>query len=211
MVLNDKLGICTWAAGVHLIQGFTANSDRGEIILPDEAAVQAYSQVGGYDPNAKLDADGQNPTDGGCIVLDVLKYWRRTGIGGHKIAGFVTVNAQNLAHVQAACEFFGGTYSGVGLPITAQTQDLWDVPAAGLSGEGAPYSWGGHCIWVPAYDACITWGQRKQFTPAFASAYIDERHAIVTMDFINQVTAASPDGLKFQQLQDDIQQIKDAA
>ena len=201
MMMNDSIGDCTCAGAGHAIQTLSNAANPPMLTISDEDVVAAYSAITGYDPK------DQNTDQGACLV-DVLNYWMKNGIGGHKIAGFVTVSAQ---HIRAACEFFGGTYSGVGLPITAQSQDVWDVPAAGLSGEGAPYSWGGHCIWIPAYDACITWAQRKRFTPAFEAAYVDEHHAVVTTDFINKATAASPDGLKFQQLQDDIQQLRDAA
>ena len=204
MMMNDTIGDCTCAGAGHAIQTLTSAGQGTMLTITDADVLAAYEAITGYDPK-------DPSTDNGACLVDVLNYWVKNGIGGHKIAGFVTVNAKNAQHLQAACEFFGGTYSGVGLPITSQTQDIWDVPAAGLSGEGAPYSWGGHCIWVPAYDKCITWGERKQFTPAFETAYIDERHAIITTDFINQKTATSPDGLKFQQLQAALQQIKDAA
>jgi hypothetical protein len=76
----------------------------------------------------------------------------------------------------------GGLYTGVALPLSAQEQmqrrQPWDVPAEGPTGDGAPNSWGGHCLWTVAYDAdgltCLTWGQKQRLTWAFWQAYCDE-------------------------------------
>ena len=46
---------------------------------------------------------------------------------------------------------FGGVYIGLALPVTAQTQDVWDVVAGG-GANAKKGSWGGHCVFVPKYD-----------------------------------------------------------
>jgi hypothetical protein len=40
----------------------------------------------------------------------------------------------------------------VELPITAQNQDVWDVPA-NLTPDDEPDSWGGHAIYLVGYDS----------------------------------------------------------
>jgi hypothetical protein len=202
-MLNNQIGDCTCAGAAHSVQTMSAVANPPMHTIPDANVLEAYQAITGYEP-----ADPS--TDTGACLLDVLKYWRKHGIGDHKIAGFVQVSPQNMEHCQAAIELFGGLYSGAGLPITAQSQEVWDVTPEGISGRGAPYSWGGHCIWIPAYAPfkCITWGLVKVISDAFAVAYIDERWAVLTEDFINKATAASPAGLKFQQLQDDLDAIK---
>ena len=41
-------------------------------------------------------------TDRGAVELDVLRYWRKTGIGGTKIDAFMALEPKNHLHVQAA-------------------------------------------------------------------------------------------------------------
>ena len=203
MMANDRLGDCTCAAVGHAVQVMTANTGTEQTIA-DADILTAYEAAGGYKP-------GDPSTDNGACLLDVLNLWRGAGVGGHKILAFVQVNPQNLLHVQTAIEYFGGLYVALELPQSAQNQGVWDVPLDGLSGSGAPGSWGGHAVWVPDYDAAgfgvITWGELQRMTSAFQTAYNDEAYAVVTPDFINRSTQATPDGINLALLQQDLAQI----
>lgn len=56
-----------------------------------------------------------------------------------------------LPDIATAIWLFGGAYIGVELPITAQNQEIWDVPQhPGPKDE--PGSWGGHAIYLVGYD-----------------------------------------------------------
>ena len=84
MMLNDQLGDCTCAAIGHFIQGWTANAGPKEIVLPDQTILKTYEAVAGYNP--------KDPgSDRGAVELDVLRSWRKTGVGGYKIAAFVAL------------------------------------------------------------------------------------------------------------------------
>lgn len=169
MMLNDQEGDCTCAAVGHFIQ--LASASRGQIVtLPDSAIQAAYKAVGGYVP-------GDQSTDNGAVILDVLGYWRKTGVGGYKIDGFAALQPQNPDHVKLGIDLGGGVDIGLALPISAQRQERWEVdPAQGRN--AMPASWGGHSVIVGAYDAdgltCITWGQEKRMSWAFWYAYCDE-------------------------------------
>jgi hypothetical protein len=202
MMLNDQLGDCTCAATAHLIQAWTSNAGPKEITLPDAAVLKAYEAVGGYNPK-------EPDTDRGAVELDVLRYWRKTGIGGYKIDAFVGLEPKNHLHVQAAVDLFGGAYIGLALPISAQRQQIWSVPPGGATGTGAPGSWGGHAVVVEAYDAhgltCITWGQKKRLTWSFWDAYCDESYAL-----LSELWAANnpaPNGFNFAALQADLKEV----
>lgn len=121
MFSNDTLGDCTAAAAAHMIQCWTANT--GDAFTPSNAQViAAYSATGHYVAN--------NPaTDQGAVELDVLNFWRQQGIAGHKIDAYMAFSPQNFEHTRQAINIFGGIYIGLALPLSAQNQDVWDVPS----------------------------------------------------------------------------------
>lgn len=199
MYLNDSLGDCTCAAAAHMIQAWTKDAQPREVTISDAAVLKAYQAVGGYKP-------GQPETDNGAVELDVLKYWRQHGIGGHRIAAFASINPQSTEIVRDAIFLFGGIYAGVELPKSAQGQTVWDVPAGGPVGDGAPGRWGGHAVNIVAYDArgldCITWGGRLRMTWGFFAAYFSEAYAVLSADFLHGGKA--PSGFDAQQLVADL-------
>ncbi len=201
MFLNDKLGDCTCAAAGHMLESWSRAAGGSVVVVADSDVFKAYEHVSGYNPRT-----GQN--DNGAVELDVLKYWRRTGIGGHKIRGFVSVEPSNAAHIRQAAYLFGGVYIGLALPASAQGQAVWTVPSGGARGRGAPGSWGGHAVNVIGYDAqgltVITWGAPLRMTWAFWFAYCDEAYAIVSDDFFNPTTKLDPAGFNVKQLSADL-------
>jgi hypothetical protein len=199
MDLNDQLGDCTCAAMAHLVQAWTLAN--GSEVIPTEADVlAAYEGACGYNP-----ADPS--TDQGGVELDVLNYWRATGIGGHKIAAFVALEPQNRDHVRASCFLFGGCYLGVALPISAQSQDVWSVAIGGDQGDPTPGSWGGHAVPIIGYNptgpVCITWGQPKQMTWEWFDAYCDEAYCVLSADWA-QAGKPAPSGFDLAALQADL-------
>lgn len=200
-MLNARLGICTIAGCGHSVQVWSANTSA-EITVPDSAILAAYEKWDGYDPN-------DPSTDQGGNELDVLKAWRRDGLDGHKLLAFADPTVSNLEEIRQTIHLFGGVYIGVALPVTAQTQDVWDVAPGYLSGtnpNAEANSWGGHCVYVPAYDpdgfTCITWGAKKKMTNAFWSAYVDEAHGLLGADWFKADEA--PSGFDLAQLQMDL-------
>lgn len=200
MMLNDRLGCCTIAGSAHAIQVWTAELGS-EVTLSDNDVLTAYEVWDGYNPN-------DPSTDQGGIELDVLTDWQKQGFANHKLLAFASINPANLSEVHTAINLFGGVYIGVSLPITAQSQDIWDVTS--LSGDGEPGSWGGHCVYVPKYDqnglTCITWGAPKTMTNAFWNAYVDESYALLGADWIG--VKGSPLGFDLASLQADLSQIR---
>ena len=199
--MKDGLGDCTIAGVGHGIQVWSLNVGAEATITTDQA-VEYYEKWDGYDPS--------NPaTDQGGICLDVLKAWKAQGFAGHSITAFASVLPANQAHVKQAINLFGGLYTGVSLPITAQGQDVWDVvPNSGS--DGVAGSWGGHCVYMVAYHpngpTCITWGGLQRMTWAFWSTYFDEAYAIISPDFIN-AAGMSPNGFALAGLELDVTQI----
>lgn len=216
MMANDTIGDCTCAAAGHMIECWTAN--LGDAFTPTNAQITtAYSAVSGY-------VVGNSATDNGAVELDVLNYWRKQGIGGHKIDAYAALDLNNGAHddersrqevqecVKQAIALFGGAYIGLALPLSAQQQTVWDVPSlwSRLRNQDAPGSWGGHAVPVLAYDAsgltCITWGAKKRMTWEFFARYCDEAYAPLSCDWLN-AQGNDPCGLDLAQLAADLAEI----
>jgi hypothetical protein len=196
MMLNDTLGDCTIAGVGHAIQVWTL-AQGNEVTAPDSTVLQYYEQWDGYNPN-------DPNSDQGGVELDVLNDWRQSpnGFDGHKLLAFADPDPQDELHVKQAILLFGGLYIGLELPVSAQTQDVWNVDT---SPNGQPGSWGGHCVFVPDYDAetltCITWGQLKKMTWAFWGTYCDEAHALLSTAW------QPPTGFDMAALQADLKQV----
>jgi hypothetical protein len=168
LMLNDQLGCCTIAAIGHAVQAWTVNALGRELTVPDSTILSYYEQWDGYDP--------ANPaSDQGGVELDVLNAWRQNKFAGHALEAYVSIalgdpgavdattnpqpattnqglTATSLPQIATAIWLFGGAYIGLELPITAQKQDVWDLPAE-LGPDDEPGSWGGHAVYVAAYDA----------------------------------------------------------
>lgn len=200
MMLNDKLGDCTIAGAAHAVQVWTANSGAMKTI-PDSTVESYYEQWDGYVP-------GNPGTDNGGVELDVLNDWKKGGFAGNALTAFADPKVASLDEIRQSIALFGGVYIGLSLPITAQTQDVWDVvPKGGANAKKG--SWGGHCVFVPKYDqksfTCITWGQLKTMTVAFWNKYCDEAHTLLAPDWIAE--KGSPSGFNMAQLQSDLSMI----
>jgi hypothetical protein len=200
MMANDSAGDCTCAAAGHAIQTWTANTGS-ELTIPDDAVIAAYSAVTGYVP-------GVPSSDNGAVELDVLNYWRKTGIGGQKIAAFMALEPGNLDHVKLAIDLFGGLYIGARLPLSAQTQRVWSLAPGGPVGNSAPGSWGGHAMWVVSYDtagcAVVTWGGLQRITWGWFSTFVDEAYAVLPEALWANSGHLSPSGFAFDDLQQDL-------
>jgi hypothetical protein len=208
MMVNDQIGDCTCAAAGHLLMEWTANAGKKMFTPTDKQIIAAYSAITGYNP-----ATGAN--DNGAVEIDVLNYWRQSGIAGHKIGAYVALEPANHIHVMDSVYVFEGCYIGLQLPISAQAQvqnhQPWSVPPGGPAGDGKPGSWGGHAIPVVAYDArgvtVVTWGALQAMTWTFWEAYCEEAYAILSNDYLDGKKQA-PQGFSLQQLQADLTDLK---
>lgn len=201
MMLNDKLGDCTCAAAGHLVQCWSSMVGK-EATVGDDDVLKLYELACGYVP-------GDPSTDQGGVEIDVLGTWRKTGIGGHVISAYVAVSPKSKSHVEAGAWLFGGLYIGLALPLSSQTQEVWDVPKGGAKGKGRPGSWGGHAVCVVGYDAAgltvVTWGRQKRMTWKFWSAYCEEAYAVLSPDFLT--SGKSPYGFDVVALQADLAKV----
>ena len=208
MFANDRIGDCTCATAGHMLEVWSANGREKEVEVSEKNVLDLYKRVTGYDPK-------RPETDTGAVELDVLKAWAKTGLGGYRIGAFVEVSLSSQIIVQDGIYLFGGLYTGFALPLSAQSQAVWDVPAGGAKGKGEPGSWGGHAVSIVAYDArsltCVTWGALKRMTWPFFKTYCDEAYAVISQQFLSAKTKKTPAGFDLKTLQLDLQAVRKAA
>jgi hypothetical protein len=205
VMLNQDLGDCTCAAVGHLVGVFTGNA--GQCVVVSDADVEAlYEACGGYVP-------GDPSTDNGCDEVTVLQYWQSTGIAnGHKIAGFLSVDATNPVEVQTAIWLFENVYFGVELP------DAWISPFPSSNGfvwdvAGAPDPNNGHAFPGIGYDASgnvtiCSWGLLGQVTQAALEEYASgegggELYCVISQETIARASGKAPNGFDFATLVQD--------
>lgn len=198
MMANDSVGDCTCAAAGHLEMMWTGYGKKS--FVPSDAQIlAAYSAITGYSPN--------NPnSDNGANVLDVLNYWRKSGIAGRKIVAYVAVDHTNREHLRLAVDMFGGCYIGVQLPQSAMDDFNADKPWKRLTGKIL----GGHAIVVVGYDAntvsLVTWGKEIKASWPWFEKYCDEAFVILSKDWAGKNPA--PSSFNFAQLVADLVTLK---
>jgi hypothetical protein len=196
MYANDRIGDCTTAAAAHMIEAWTAAGQGHTVLISERAVLDAFEHVKVTDP-----ATGEE----GAIELDVLRYWRKEGIGRHRIGAYTRVAVHDHPLVRTAAWLFGGLYIGVQLPLTAQDQAVWDW-AGSLAGRARPGSWGGHAVDVVRYGdqglTVVTWGRLQKVTWSFWDRYCDEAYCILSDDFLKHGNA--PNGFDLAALEADL-------
>lgn len=170
MLGNDQKGDCTYAGKAHLHHGVSREPEPSADVV-----VNAYLKF----------THGQ---DSGAYELDVLNDWRSEddGVAG-TIEAFAAVKLEDRSLIHVAAWLFGGLYIGISLPISAQGQRVWDVVGDGKTGDSAPGSWGGHCVYVPdslgvgaaSGFGLVTWGMLMKMTWRFWQTYVDEAYVVL--------------------------------
>jgi hypothetical protein len=196
MYANHRRGDCTTAAAGHMIEAWTAASRGGAVEISESAVLRAFERVKVIDPFS-----GQE----GAFELDVLRDWRKHGIGRHRIGAFARVSLRDHLLVRTTAWLFGGLYIGLALPLTAQRQTIWEWTGS-LAGDARPGSWGGHAVDVVRFDQAgltvVTWGRLQQLTWGFWERYCEEAYCILSNDFLDHGTA--PNGFDLEALKADL-------
>lgn len=184
MLANDRFNCCTSAAAGHMVHHWTAANQHG-VFLTDDDIIRAHAQL-----------TGDHLMD--CVsMLDVLKFWRKTGIGDHRIHAYIKVGHAKPADLRAVIFLFGSAYIGLDLPHFACSGDplgwpdiSWDLPAAASSEDAAPQTANGHCVAAIGYDDqviyVVTWGRLKTMTWDFFVRYTDEVYSVLSTDWVQR-------------------------
>jgi hypothetical protein len=166
-----------------MVNQLTFYGSGTEAVPTEQSVLGMYSAITGYTPS-------DPNSDTGAYCQDVLAYWRKTGLEGHKIVAYASLDVSNLTEIKQAIAQFGTVYVGLNFPDSAMTQfnqgKPWDVV------KGARIE-GGHCVIVGAYGGgklgLVTWGAETQMTEAFWKKYVDEAWVVLDTDGLTKAAA----------------------
>jgi len=193
MYANDELGDCGPAGAAHQIQAWSMYSGRAYIQPSVSAVKTAYFAITGG-------------ADTGVYLLDMLNYWRKTGISSDKIEAFASISP-NLDELRLSIQLFGSAGLGLSLPDVG-TFGPWTKVT------GPPNPNNGHYVCAVGYDDAkktvdvISWGKVMPMSYAFFLKYNDEGYAILN-DLSLGPAGKSPEGFDFASLADDLKHLGD--
>lgn len=203
---NLKAELCTCSAAGHQIMTWTSNT--GKLKRPkDSDIMKAYCDLSNYDPVT-------DKNDEGVEALKVLKYWRKTGIAGNKIAAFAKIEDKSKEELLQSIYLFGGCYVGLDLPKSAmrqwKTTKKWTLPRGGKKKDAEKGSLYAHMVLVTGYRneelRLITWGEEIVMTIDFWEAYAEESYAVFSETFIRD--DKTPTGVDINMLRNNLDLLK---
>lgn len=209
MYLNDRLGDCTIAAIGHMYGAWTQYAAGAEALFGDDQVQAVYSRVGGYVP-------GDEGTDGGCVMQDVLADQEATGITDcadrvHKVAGYAAFgNPADEVLLGQVLDVFGTVYVGINCQASILTEFSAGKPWTWTPGEPVE---GGHAICLQrrlgsgrAPLEYVTWGALQSATTGFQAHAAEEAWAVVTQDWL-RANGTTVEGLDLRQLLADMRHV----
>jgi hypothetical protein len=198
MLGNDQWGDCAEAGILHLIQAQSVNTGNPLSATTDQA-LALYSAVTGFDPNAG--PSGNNPTDNGTALTDLLTYVKANGVEMTdstgktvtvEIVGSASLDISSVGQMRYAAYTFGGNYLGINCPEQCvDDTDNWNFA------PGLPIA-GGHCISEEGEGAAggkiVSWGMVIPASLGFLLSYLEEGYVICSKAWVN-AQDKSPTGL----------------
>jgi hypothetical protein len=196
---NDRYGDCVWAMIGHLIEAFSTYGGGSTVTVPEQALLDGYTAVTGFDPS-------DPSTDNGTVIQDALAYWLKVGVAGHKILAYAEVDIHNQTEVDAAINVFGALCLGVNLPNSAMDQFNAGQPWTVVTPDGGID--GGHAVPVGYYSTpgetvrVVTWARTQDVADAWWAQYVEEAWVVVAPEWLD-ATGHSPEGVDLHGLGED--------
>lgn len=210
MLSNDLCGCCVISDIAHQIM-IQAQATRRPVPTFNNTVLPIYSAITGYNANAPLDKNGDNPTDQGTDAAVAANWWQTKGIQDdqgslHHSKAFGEIAVGDWDQLLKSIYLFGGASIGVQLPSTAASQfdagQVWTVPS------GRVDSLGGHMITGVGLNSkgnlvAITWGKTTAITRDWLERFMDEGVVSMSLEYIT-ATGKSPELFDVIQLTTDL-------
>lgn len=204
MLANDQFNCCTSAAAGHMVHHWTEANQRG-VFLTDKDVIEAHAALTGDQLMEPVS------------MLSALKFWRKTGIGDHRIHSFMSAGRAKEETLRAVIHLFGAAYIGLDLPdfaVQGKPEEVlatvWEISATAPPGGAAPQVKNGHCVAAIGYDErviyVVTWGALKTMTWGFFTRYTDEAFAVLSTDWVEK-DKKSPSGFDLTTLEVDLSRV----
>ena len=195
--LNFELGTCAIASLAHCFQTWcAANGESCDIT--DQHILDAYKTVGGYVP-------GRPETDQGCYMLEVLRYGKSHGLGGHYIQAYFEVDPRDIRQLRYGVELGGCLYAGFRLPLSARDEQIW------TSTDGIAGAWGSHAMGVPNSSfhefGLPTWTRVQRATVEWVHTFADEVYVPLPVSDWASGTRPAPNGLLLDKVMRDLERV----
>jgi hypothetical protein len=173
---NDLYGCCVEAGVGHQVGQYTLHSTGAEALFTDADILNAYSAITGFRADDPF-------TDLGTYTQDAMTWWRRTGLAGHKILMFASLDLTDVTALRQAVALFGAV--GVGFNFPASAMDQFNAGRPWTVVKGSPLE-GGHYVIATGYDSAWlrtkTWGTEQLMAWSFLAAYADEAWVVITQE-----------------------------
>ncbi len=208
---NDHAGDCTIVTIINLISAAMRLVYGHEYTPTTQEALEVYSALSGYDPS-RADVFGNNPTDTGLVIEDVIAYVLKNGFRGHHFIASAAIDPHDIEAIKRSIDMFVTVDLGVALPKAWQNATVWTAGSS-LSGANAPASWGRHSIGSDKYDAQYlyvwTWGELIPVEWAAVPQYFETVDAVITASAIKN--GVSPQHINLTALEQRMSAMKKAA
>ena len=180
---NDRLGDCVIAGLAHattINQGLIGRWD----VASEDKVTTLYDLL-------------TNGVDAGCVMLDVLTWWRTNRFMGDNILGFAKIDPKNHVAVKQVISTFGGVYLG----FVVQEKALADFSEGKIWTPGTLLN-EGHCVYAYAYDdstvTVATWGAGQPGSWDWVDATWDEAYVLLSPETMHPDFCPGFDFAKFQ-------------
>jgi hypothetical protein len=195
---NDTIGDCGPAGLGHVVESVTTYAQGHTVEVTEQDVIDFYSEVSGFRP-------GDESTDVGVVLQDMLGYALKHTFAGHEIVAFAAVDVSNATEVQLGIDLFDAVITGINLPKSAEDQFNAGRPWDYVRGSRIL---GGHCVPVLRYDQSgidgVTWAAVQRMTAAFWRRYVAEGWIVITREWAD-TKGKTPTGLDLHALGADFQ------
>jgi len=197
MMGNDRRSNCTAVALAHQLMAWAEAIDGQPYDVQEAAATDLYTAATAKEGHQYDPVTGKN--DDGAYMADVLAVAQQSGLEGHKIDGWLSIEPGHLDESRFGLETFGGLLCGMALPAHAKEQfeahQPWSVVSP-WSAAGRAGSWGEHEVVIlkasPEELFCVTWGGVQPMTNQFFCTYADDVLVAVYSQFLHRHCLAAP-------------------